>query len=232
MQILTYFVLFYIIIVEVGTLLMRVLIFSGGNIDTVALTYIKDDDYIIGVDRGAYFLYSHKAKMNLAIGDFDSVTYEQANEIRSYANETIACDPINKDESDTEMAFNYAIKLNPTEILLFGVLGSRFDHSIANIHLLYKGLQAGICCTIIGKMNKIQLTANTITITKDDFQYVSLLPLFSEVHGITLNGFQYPLHNASLKIGDSLGISNVLTDSNGRISISSGVLVVIQSKDC
>lgn len=210
---------------------MRVLIFSGGNLDPTALSIINKDDYIIGVDRGAYFLCSHNTKMHLAIGDFDSVTVEQAKQIRFVANEVIACDPVNKNETDTEMAFHFAMKLMPKEIFLFGVLGSRFDHSIANIHLLKTGLEAGVCCKIIDTTNEIQLINKTLTITKDNFTYISLLPLSNEVHGITLEGFLYPLNNASLKIGDSLGISNVLADKVGKVSITSGVLMIIKSKD-
>jgi thiamine pyrophosphokinase len=52
-----------------------------------------------------------------------------------------------------------------------------------------------------------------------------------EVTGITLRGFQYPLTDATLTIGQSLGISNVLLEPEGTITIKEGLLLVIQSSD-
>ncbi|MNJ03950.1 Thiamine pyrophosphokinase [compost metagenome] len=44
-------------------------------------------------------------------------------------------------------------------------------------------------------------------------------------------GFQYPLYEATLTLGQSLGISNVLLGSEGRITLREGLLLVIQSTD-
>lgn len=63
------------------------------------------------------------------------------------------------------------------------------------------------------------------------YTYTSLLPMTSEVTGIQLEGFMYPLHNATLKMGQSRAVSNKLMASKGTISIKSGLLLVIQSKD-
>ncbi|HHY74842.1 MAG TPA: thiamine diphosphokinase [Bacillus bacterium] len=210
---------------------MRVLIFSGGNLNDWAISYIKEDDFLIGVDRGAYFLYSHRIKMNIAIGDFDSVTKAEKEQIITNAKELISCDAIDKNESDTEMAFHYALKKQPKEILLFGGLGTRFDHSIANIQLLLCGLEAGISSKIIDEWNEIQLVNSQLIIYKDRFRNVSLLPLTPEVRGITLEGFQYPLLHATIRIGESVGISNVLIGEYGKIIVSSGILQVIKSND-
>ncbi|KZE75730.1 hypothetical protein AV654_24980 [Paenibacillus elgii] len=50
--------------------------------------------------------------------------------------------------ADTEMAFTQALEHKAGEIVLLGVLGSRWDHSLANVHLLRKALAAGIRCRI------------------------------------------------------------------------------------
>lgn len=210
---------------------MRVLIFSGGNLNTWALSYIKEEDYIIGVDRGAYFLYLHGIEMDIAIGDFDSVTKDEKEQITANAKEIISCDAFDKNETDTEMAYNFALHKQPREILLFGVLGTRFDHSIANIQLLFSGLKAGIDCKIVDEWNEIQLVNSQLVIHKNRFKNVSLLPLTSEVKGITLEGFIYPLTDATIKIGESIGISNILMGEIGKITIKSGILLVIKSND-
>lgn len=210
---------------------MRVLIFSGGTLNTWALSNIKEEDYIIGVDRGAYFLYSNGIEMDIAIGDFDSVTKDEKERILANTKEMISCDSFDKNETDTEMAFNFALNKQPKEILLFGVLGTRFDHSIANIQLLYSGLKAGIDCKIVDEWNEIQLVNSQLAIYKNRFKNVSLLPLTFEVSGITLEGFVYPLSDATIRIGESIGISNILKGEIGKITVKSGILQVIKSND-
>ena len=60
---------------------------------------------------------------------------------------------------------------------------------------------------------------------------MSLLPLTEAVTGITLTGFLYPLHEATVEIGQSIGISNKLLENEGLIKIRSGLLLVIESRD-
>ncbi|MFD2368511.1 thiamine diphosphokinase [Brevibacillus sp. GCM10020057] len=209
----------------------RILLFAGGNLGTWALRHIREDDWLVGVDRGALFLIRHGCTPRLAIGDFDSVSGEEWAEIENNSQTVTSCDPIMKDLTDTEMALAWALERQPAEIVLLGALGTRFDHTLANVHLLRKALHAQIPCKIVDENNEIHLTDGTLTVERDHFAHVSLLPLSPEVTGITLTGFQYPLENATLRIGDTLGISNVLTADAGTISVRSGLLLVIKSKD-
>ena len=211
----------------------RVLIFTGGRLTDWSVSHIRSDDYLIGADRGAAFLINLGFRPNMAIGDFDSVTSEQRAHIRSHSDTFEECDPILKDYTDTELAFQLALDRSPDEIILFGALGTRVDHSLANIHLLLRAAEQGIRCRIIDECNELQATTGELQITNQDgaYTYVSLLPLTIEVTGIHLEGFRYPLYNATLTIGQSLGISNELIGTSGTIRIRSGALLVIQSKD-
>jgi thiamine pyrophosphokinase len=210
----------------------RAVVMSGGRLGAWALQEILPDDILIGADRGALFLIQHGLRPDLAIGDFDSVTVEELALIRQNALEFHSCDAINKDESDTEIAFEYALRLKPAEIVLIGALGTRFDHSLANIHLLHKAHSLGIMCRIVDEFNIICLTDSTIEVVRArGFSHVSLLPLTLEVSGVTIEGFQYPLNEATLTMGQSLAISNVLDAKAGYVHIRAGVLLVIQSKD-
>jgi thiamine pyrophosphokinase len=210
----------------------RALIISGGRLGAWVLDTIRPDDILIGADRGALFLIQHGYRPNLAVGDFDSVTEQEKTTIQMNSDEFISCDAILKDESDTELAFLHAIDMKPAEIVLLGALGTRFDHSLANIHLLRKAISLGIACCIVDEFNIIHATDRSLLVTAvEGFTHISLLPLTLEVSGVTLTGFQYPLHEATLVMGHSLSISNVLTCATGHVQVSSGLLLVIQSKD-
>ncbi|MCP3774960.1 thiamine diphosphokinase [Paenibacillus sp. MZ04-78.2] len=211
----------------------RILIFSGGRLGGWAFREIRTGDVLVGADRGALFLVRHGYRPDMALGDFDSVSSMELEEISRVSRKFLACDPVWKDLTDTEMAFTWALEQNAEEIVLLGVLGTRWDHSLANVHLLRKALAAGIRCRIVDACNELMLMDGSAlqTVSRSRFTHVSLLPLSIEVTGITLEGFQYPLNEATLTIGQSLGISNVLLGEAGHIRIRDGLLFVIQSRD-
>ncbi len=209
----------------------RIIIFTGGSLDVWALNEIQPTDIIVGADRGALFLIRHDIQPDLAIGDFDSVTLEEQEEIKLKSKQFVSCDPVMKDITDTEMAFEWALGQKADDIIIMGALGTRFDHSLANIHLLYRGLSSLVNCCIVDAYNKVILVNQEAFIYKGSYSHCSLLPLSMEVKGITIEGFQYPLINGELHLGQSLGISNVLLSESGYISITKGLLLVVLSKD-
>lgn len=209
----------------------RIMIITGGTLGDWVLSEIETDDILVGSDRGALFLIQHGYKPHISMGDFDSVTPGELEQIRSASHDFIDCDPIYKDLTDTEMAFNWALAQQPDQILIVGALGTRFDHSLANVHLLRKGLAQGVPCAIMDAHNHIMTIEQSTRVRRGPYTHISLLPLSLEVTGITLYGFQYPLRQATLTIGQSLGISNILLEPEGLIELSSGLLLVIQSKD-
>lgn len=209
----------------------RVVIFAGGELSPEYFDLLDEDDFIIGADHGALFLISHGYTPDIAVGDFDSVSPEALHDIESKSKKTITCDAVNKDLTDSEMALDIAMDLQPDSILLLGGTGTRFDHSLASIQMMTRALQRQINCYVIDTHNYITLTGSQAVIDDLGYTYVSLLPLTPEVSGITLEGFQYPLIDATLKLGQSLGVSNKLISSSGTVTIRSGLLLIIQSKD-
>jgi thiamine pyrophosphokinase len=57
---------------------------------------------------------------------------------------------------------------------------------------------------------------------------VSLLPLTGDAHGVTTKGLLYPLDDATLSYQRARGVSNVLLDPPGHVSLREGLLLVVQ----
>ncbi|MCQ4085592.1 thiamine diphosphokinase [Saccharibacillus sp. JS10] len=209
----------------------RVVIVSGGDWTDDYLKAIQKDDLLIGADRGALLLIEHGLRPHIAVGDFDSVSEEEIQKIREFSGRVDSCDPVDKNYTDTELAFELALQERPSEIVILGVTGGRLDHTLANMQLLIKGLHHQVVCSIQDQRNHIQLTGSSLTVKDHGFTYVSFLPATMEVSGVTLEGFAYPLEDATLRQGQSLAVSNRLLGSSGRVSINSGLLFVIQSRD-
>jgi thiamine pyrophosphokinase len=210
-----------------------VTIVSGGSLGSWALPHLNPEHFLIGADRGALFLLENGFTPNAALGDFDSVKEHQRQLIQERCRLFLDCDPIRKDLTDTEWALDWALNLSPSSILMLGVTGTRFDHTFANVQLLAKAAAQKVPCRIIDAHNEISLLSgeDILSLTKGCYEQVSLLPLSGTVSGITLEGFMYPLQNAVLTTGQSLGISNVLTGNSGTVRIREGLLLVVQSRD-
>ena len=203
----------------------------GGQLGNWALDYIKEAHTLIGADSGAAFLVQCGFTPDIAIGDFDSVTSEQFEQISKQSRQMISCDPIDKDYTDSEMAIRLALDMKPDEILMLGATGTRLDHSLANIELLVLAEQAGVHASIIDANNRITLASGHTILKRSTYEHVSLLPLSSDVLGVTLTGFKYPLQQATLSMGQSIGVSNILLAEEGIIEHTSGKLLIIESKD-
>lgn len=214
--------------------MIKTLIVSGGNVekDFFYEIYLNNKfDYIIASDRGLEILDKFNIKPNYIIGDFDSIDKEILNK---YINTDIEIKELNpeKDYTDTHMALKLAIELESKDITILGAIGTRIDHTIANIHILKETLDNNIECKIIDERNEIQLINRKTTLEMDKkYKYISLIPLTTKVEGVTLKGFKYQLSNAILEVGHSIGISNEQIDDYGQIDLKEGILILIKSKD-
>lgn len=212
----------------------RIIIVSGGSLGSKALQIVREkepEDVLIGADRGALFLANNGYRLTGAFGDFDSVNREEMVLMEASSDWVQSFDAIDKNWTDSELAFHWALEQNPKQIVLLGATGTRFDHTLANIYLLQKALEAGIDCIIIDENNEIRLIDRLTTIARSHYTYISLISISDHTTGITLEGFQYPLHRATLERGQSLGVSNVLANEVGTIQLDTGLLLVIQSED-
>lgn len=219
----------------------RIVILSGGHINRIFLKdYLKkyNFDKLICADGGLEPASELDLSIDYLVGDFDSVSplvLEQYKEkinhgqIKTQIEEYLP----EKDLTDTEIAIKLAMKEKPKEIVLFGGTGTRLDHVLANINLLMKPLSQGIRAYIMDENNKIYLINRSTILKKEELfgPFISFLPLSEVVTGVSLEGFKYPLVNARLTIGESLGVSNELLEEKGSIKLDQGMLIVVEAKE-
>lgn len=215
---------------------METLIVSGGEIDKKFLkNNIKNigGQNIIAVDKGLEKLHELNIVPNHIVGDFDSISKEVLQQYQKNTQITFHTYNPKKDNTDTEIALQLAIRLKSSAITIIGALGKRMDHSLANIHILRQALKAKIPCQIVDCHNKIYLIEDKHVLHKNKMygKYISLLPLTSKVEELTLKGFKYPLDKYCLPVGVSLGVSNEIVEDIAIIQLKGGILIVVESKD-
>ncbi|MEH7441000.1 thiamine diphosphokinase [Bacillus sp. JJ1122] len=215
---------------------MKINLVAGGPLNLIPdlLAFDGRDVEWVGIDRGVFYLLNAGIKPSMAFGDFDSVSEEEMAKIEMEVEHLKKFKP-EKDETDMELALNWAIAQNPDSIMIFGATGGRLDHLMANVQLLTKPLnkEIDIQTEIIDKNNILFIkkpgTYNVEMIT--DFKYISFLPVTPEILGMTLENFKYPLNDCHIPMGSTLCISNELIRGHGTFSFSEGILLVVRSRD-
>lgn len=185
-------------------------------------------DYIICADNGIKHARVLGIVPHYILGDFDSALEEDRAYFKDIETYKV---PGMKDETDTELAVDKALALGATSIDILGGLGSRIDHSLANIHLLYKGLKQNTRIRLMNAHNTVYLIDKEISLEGHPEELVSLLPLTMEVKGIYTEGLAYGLEDARFCLGKPYGVSNVMTDSSFKVRIEQGLLLVIKARD-
>ncbi|MBN1382841.1 MAG: thiamine diphosphokinase [Deltaproteobacteria bacterium] len=208
-----------------------VFILSGGPIGDLDIIKNRFDhfdvDVLICADGGARCAQRLGLLPQVIIGDMDSLDDEMQNYFEGKGS-LIIRHPKDKDETDTQLALQYALTMKPTEVVICGALGGRLDHTLANISLLMAGANEDVPVKLIDEWCELFLVTDKTTIEGEAGQTVSIFPYPEAAAGITLEGFKYPLTEGTMKIGHPYGISNKLAAARGTLSVKSGYLLVIR----
>ncbi len=205
----------------------RAVIVANGNIRYTEFCkkILQPDDFIIAVDGGIRHLDSIGVRPHLMIGDFDSI---DGKILKKY--ETLGINimrfPQDKDFTDTELALSEASKISRS-VILVGAFGTRMDHTLANIYLLYKARELGAYMDIIDRYHTLFIIEGG---EKRDIpgrigNIVSLIPLFPS-EGITTHGLKYKLEGDIIRFSYARGISNIKIEKEAWVKLEKGALLV------
>lgn len=203
---------------------MNTVIFCNGVLSVsseVVIRVISKADLVIAADGGVDHLKKLNLKPGLIIGDMDSIKdqsflYDKSVEKKIY--------PLEKDQTDTELAVQEAFRRGSSHITLLGATGGRFDHTLANLELLkkYPG-----CVTLID--NDTQVVAindrSTVVFVGEKGSRLSLFWPEKYSPSISTKGLKYNLNDEKL-VFTTQGTSNIIQDNPAFIKIASGLLLI------
>ena len=216
---------------------MNTALICGGEInDEFSLVCLKQikPDCIIGVDKGLEFCYRNHVIPDWILGDFDSISKEVIDWYRKQQEIPIRQYKPEKDDTDTRLGMELALKLGSDKIFLLGATGGRLDHYMGNLQSLLITARKEKEGWILDEQKAITVRkAGKICIHKEEQfgKYVSFFSMGDEVTGLSLTGFQYPLDGYTLKNSDGIAVSNQLLDDCGIIEFETGYLMMVLSKD-
>jgi len=207
---------------------MRCVILASGPVENYEGIHIDEGDTVIAVDGGIRHAKMLGVVPGIVIGDMDSADPGLLSQLKGLGCRVFTY-PREKDEVDTELALDYAISLRPEEIILYGATGGRIDHMLAGMQLLVKPTASGIRTYIKDHNHSITLAAPQLpAVIEGRGRLFSLLPLTTSVTGITTRGARWELTGAEFVMGKPYGISNLSLSDLVTVSITGGMLLVIE----
>jgi|SRR5579872_2315252 len=210
---------------------MRTVIFAGGTVKSGKAIYeaIADAELIIAADSGAATALRFGCTPSILVGDFDSLdayTLQQLDE-RGIEIQRV---PVEKDETDTELAIQVALDRGATSITLLGALGgARFDHSVANMLLLLAVDSVPLWIVDGPSVCWLLRGPGSVPINGHKGDLLSLLPITSDATGVRTSNLYYSLRDETLPLGKTRGTSNLLTQDTAEVSLKKGILLLIHT---
>lgn len=200
----------------------RAYIFGAGEYDGPPPA-VQRGDLLLAADGGYDYLAQNGMIPQLLLGDLDSLrTLPSGLETRVF--------PVEKNETDMELAVCEALSREAEELYLYGALGGRLDHTLANIQLLAGLVRKGKRAYLVSE--KATVTALHDGALRFSETFTGTLSVFAyggEARGVTLAGLRYPLTDYALPDDVSLGVSNEFTGREAHVSVKNGTLLLVWS---
>lgn len=206
----------------------RAFLFVNGamkNSDAVR-RIISPDDLLVAVDGGLRHLEMLGLQAHWVIGDLDSLTGSQIDRLGEEGIK-ITRFPIEKDETDLELALGLVLEQGYKKIVIVAAFGGRTDQMLGNLFLLTRADLSGCDVRLDDGLEEAFLVRREVEIHGCAGDLVSLLPLGQPAEGVTTRGLQYPLHSETLRPDRTRGISNVLVEDSAGIIVETGQLLCI-----
>ncbi len=176
---------------------------------------------VIAVDGGYAHLEGVGSTPDAVIGDFDSLGFVPKGK-------AVIEHPTHKDASDLELALDYAAERGFTRAVVYGALGGRLDHAVANLQMCARFAEQGMDVQLVGIDCVVEILTGpgSLGLPTRESGTVSVFSAVGASRGVSIAGLEYPLQNATLTNRTTLGLSNEFVGLPATISVEEGTLLV------
>jgi thiamine pyrophosphokinase len=213
-------------------------IVGGGDVSTSLLDHIRRASLTVAADSGAEFLLTHGVRVDVLLGDFDSCDPMVVQRVTASGCRVVRL-PVKKDVTDTDAALEFVLAEGYSTAIMVGAMGGRRrDHEIANFFLVERFARRGLDVVLMGPRSVICHVSGSgyAGIGERKFaaragDWVSLFPVTATVGGVRTAGLEYPLEDAVLERGATLGVSNRMLGPEAQVSVSDGFLMIALTRE-
>jgi thiamine pyrophosphokinase len=187
-------------------------------------------DLVLAADGGLHVAQDLGVAVDVVVGDLDSVDPARLDAAVA-GGTTLDRHPVDKDETDLELALDTALAAGTDHVVVLGVDDGRLDHLVGGIAVLSAGRFApmrpeawlgGASVVPVRGERRVPGTPGAL---------VSLLAVHGPASGVSTEGLEWRLDGERLEPGSSRGLSNRFTDDGATVRVASGCVVVIVPGD-
>ena len=210
----------------------KCIVIGAGDL-TLGEIQLSEEDFIIAADGGLSYCALLGVEPDLIVGDFDSVSDQEAEaikELESRIPERIIRFPREKDDTDMLAALKEGFFRGYRDFRIYAATGGRLDHTLANIQcLMYLKNHDAVGYLVDGAGMVLVIANEAVRFQKSLEGYLSLFSLERQTSGVTIRNMKYTLENAVITNDFPVGISNEFIGEEAEIIVENGALVCIVS---
>ena len=204
----------------------------------------KDGDVVIAADGGLLHLLRLGIKPDIVLGDFDSLgedNFSASEGVFGGCNDALCIKefvsgariiryPVEKDETDTYLAYRIGAELGCDEFHIYGGVGGREDHTFANYCLLVSAKSEGKQTYLYNNNSRVYaIKSERIELVGKEGKTVSIFAFGTDATGVSVKGLKYEAENITVAADNAIGVSNSHTSAGkGYVSVLSGTLLVFE----
>ena len=188
------------------------------------------DDLVIAADGGYLALMERGIRCDILLGDMDSLSELGVASSDCKAPEILKF-PVEKDETDTHLAYLEGERRGYTKFYIYGGTGGREDHTFANYSLPLYGKNAGHRITLVGKDRDFFVIKNeSVTLSEAPGKDLSVFAFGGDCAGVSIAGAKYEAADVSLSPAFPLGVSNSFVGTDVTLTVKRGALLIMVEK--
>jgi thiamine pyrophosphokinase len=185
----------------------------------------------VAADGGFQHAEHAGRQVDVIVGDLDSIDPAALDRAVASGAEILR-HPRDKDATDLALALDLVVERwdgpDAPEVLVVGGHGGRVDHLLANLLLIASERYATLRLSAWLGEDLVDVVRDTTVIHGPVGSTVSLLAAHGPAHRVSTHGLLFPLSDATLDPGSSLGVSNEFANDHATITVGSGVLLAVR----
>lgn len=210
-----------------------IILIGAGELDSDMAEIIKQDLQkdipVIALDGGLAFCVEHGIRPDRIVGDFDSLLSEKQELLERYPKEIIHRLPCEKDDTDTLAAIRLAVEMGYERFIIYGGLGGRLSHTMANIQSLMFLKEHGLHGELGGKGSRIFVIKDeSVVLSARGNGYISVFAYGEKASGVTIKNLKYEVEDTELTNAFPIGVSNEFIGKEATVSVKKGALLVVE----
>ncbi len=180
-----------------------ILVLQGSEPDYKIFDYFSDS-FLIATDGAAHGLFSIARIPDIIIGDLDSFDSAQLPEDAH----TNIIQILDQEKNDFEKALDFCLEQGYQHILIYGIHGGDFEHSLNNVSVLWKYAEKFPLLTIVDSISRIAIPV-FFDMTTQEMSQQEIISLIPFPHArLSTQGLQWNLDNEILELSIREGARN------------------------